>query len=71
MDFPKHIAHGQLTVNKRSDNVEWLVACFRRMRSRRLVITGGAGTGKTTLALQLLLELLNTRTNNEPVPVLL
>ncbi|WP_433337589.1 NACHT domain-containing protein [Spirillospora sp. CA-294931] len=44
---------------------------FRRTRRRRLVILGGPGTGKTTLALQLLLHLLATRTADEPVPVLL
>lgn len=44
---------------------------FRRTRRRRLVILGGPGTGKTTLALQLLLHLLATRTAEEPVPVLL
>ncbi|SPT64150.1 Predicted NTPase (NACHT family) [Actinomadura madurae] len=44
---------------------------FRRTRRRRLVILGGPGTGKTTLALQLLLHLLATRTADEPVPILL
>ncbi|WP_433327356.1 NACHT domain-containing protein [Spirillospora sp. CA-294931] len=46
---------------------------FRRTRRRRLVILGGPGTGKTTLALQLLLHLLATRDHHpgEPVPVLL
>ncbi|NVI89123.1 NACHT domain-containing protein [Actinomadura sp. BRA 177] len=44
---------------------------FRRTRRRRLVILGGPGTGKTTLAVQLLLHLLATRTADEPVPVLL
>lgn len=44
---------------------------FRRLRRRRLVILGDAGSGKTTLAVQLLLELLATRTDKEPVPVLL
>ncbi|MFF4623442.1 NACHT domain-containing protein [Nonomuraea jabiensis] len=43
------------------------------MRRRRLVILGGPGTGKTTLAVQLLLELLASRHDHEdePVPVLL
>ncbi|WP_131739451.1 NACHT domain-containing protein [Actinomadura roseirufa] len=46
---------------------------FRRTRRRRLIILGGPGAGKTTLALQLLLHLLATRSQHpgEPVPVLL
>ncbi|MCP2342482.1 NACHT domain-containing protein [Actinomadura rupiterrae] len=54
-----------------SADVPALAARFRRLRRRRLVILGGAGTGKTTLAVQLLLELLQTREPGEPVPVLL
>ncbi len=38
---------------------------------RRLVILGGPGSGKTILAVQLLLRLLEVRTAVEPVPVLL
>lgn len=71
MDHPKRIADGELSFEGRSDDIDWLAGCFRRLRLRRLVITGGAGTGKTTLALQLLLELIRTRTADEPVPVLL
>lgn len=46
---------------------------FRACEPRRLVILGGPGTGKTTLAVQLLLELLATRMDreDEPVPVTL
>ncbi|MFC4015455.1 NACHT domain-containing protein [Nonomuraea purpurea] len=47
------------------------VAWFRALRPRRLIITGGAGTGKTTLAVQLLLGLVETAAEGEPVPVML
>lgn len=45
---------------------------FKKLRRRRLVITGDAGAGKTTLAIQLLLELTGPgRDPADPVPVLL
>ncbi|MEU4228402.1 NACHT domain-containing protein [Nonomuraea sp. NPDC026600] len=67
----------------RSDNIKALADAFRALARRRLVITGKAGMGKTTLAVQLLLHLLASRKadkdaageagNGEvvPVPVLL
>lgn len=55
----------------RSDEVAGLAAFFRGLPRHRLVITGGPGTGKTTLAIELLLHLIETRTADEPVPVLL
>lgn len=54
-----------------SADIGALAEKFRRTRRRRLVILGGPGTGKTTLAVQLLLHLLATGTDGEPVPVLL
>lgn len=71
MDHPHLIADGELSFTGRSDQIAALAGEFRRLRRRRLVITGGPGTGKTTLAVQLLLELTKTRTDDEPVPVLL
>jgi len=38
---------------------------------RQLVVIGGAGSGKTTLALLLAVDLLNRRRTGDPVPVLL
>lgn len=54
-----------------SDDVPGLVKHFRGLNRRRLVILGGPGSGKTTLAMQLLCGLLETRQEGEPVPVLL
>ncbi|UBU18352.1 NACHT domain-containing protein [Nonomuraea gerenzanensis] len=62
----------------RSDAIAAFADAFRGLRQRRLVITGGAGMGKTTLAIQLLLRLLAMRAadragagEGQPVPVLL
>jgi hypothetical protein len=70
MDHPRLIMGGLLSFTGRSDQIGPLAAEFRRLRRRRLVILGGAGSGKTTLAVQLLLELLATRQPGEPIPVL-
>ncbi|MFJ8444360.1 NACHT domain-containing protein [Kitasatospora griseola] len=46
------------------------VAAYRhRTRPRRLVVTGAAGSGKTVLALELMLALLDGRGGDDPVPV--
>ncbi|MEU7744934.1 NACHT domain-containing protein [Nonomuraea sp. NPDC049158] len=71
MDHPHLIADREPAISGRSDDIAALAAAFRTLRRRRLVITGGAGTGKTTLAVQLMLELIRTRADDEPVPVLL
>ncbi|MFI0405522.1 NACHT domain-containing protein [Actinomadura sp. 3N508] len=56
-----------------STDIAALTGRFRQTRRRRLVILGGPGAGKTTLAVQLLLHLLATRRQHpdEPVPILL
>ena len=70
MDHLEVIAAGELTFTASSERISEAVAAFRGLHRRRLVITGGAGTGKTTLAVQLLLELLTHPQPDEPVPVL-
>ncbi|MGW6457110.1 NACHT domain-containing protein [Streptomyces sp. NPDC055078] len=42
---------------------------YRRLRPGRLVITGAAGSGKTVLAIELLLTLVEDRGPRDPVPV--
>ncbi|GHE47873.1 NACHT domain-containing protein [Streptosporangium violaceochromogenes] len=71
MDHPHLIADREPAVSGRSDDIVALAVAFRALRRRRLVITGGPGTGKTTLAIQLMLELIRTRADDDPVPVLL
>ncbi|WP_329428120.1 NACHT domain-containing protein [Streptosporangium sp. NBC_01495] len=70
----------ELTFTGSSNHIAALAEAFRGLKRRRLVIAGGAGMGKTTLAMQLLLQLLSTRTADQsgaregevvPVPVLL
>ena len=71
MDHPHLVGEHLLTFNGSSDQVSKLAHAFRRLHRRRLVITGGPGTGKTTLAIQLLLELVAPdRDPVDPVPVL-
>ncbi|MDX6741332.1 NACHT domain-containing protein [Actinocorallia sp. A-T 12471] len=54
-----------------SDRIGELAERFRGLRRRRLVVLGEPGMGKTTLAVQLVRELLAGRRAGEPVPVLL
>jgi hypothetical protein len=42
---------------------------YRDTKPARLVITGAAGSGKTVLALELLLGLLKVRSDTDPVPI--
>ncbi|MBG0830325.1 NACHT domain-containing protein [Planomonospora sp. ID67723] len=73
MDHPANLTPDPSPLTASSGDIAALAGRFRAMGRRRLVILGGPGTGKTTLAVQLLLELLATRRDHaeEPVPVLL
>ncbi|WP_433440902.1 NACHT domain-containing protein [Nonomuraea sp. CA-141351] len=70
-DHPEIIAKGTVAFPGLDVHIQDMARNFRALRSRRLVILGAPGTGKTTLAVQLVLELLRTRSPEEPVPVLL
>ncbi len=71
MDHPQLIADHEPAFSGNAADIRTLAGQFRSLRNRRLIITGGPGTGKTTLAVQLLLELIASRSNEEPVPVML
>ncbi|AQZ65850.1 hypothetical protein BKM31_34225 [[Actinomadura] parvosata subsp. kistnae] len=70
VDHPGIIAKGAVAFPGLPMHIKDMACGFRALPCRRLVILGGPGTGKTTLAVQLLLELLRTREPGERVPVL-
>ena len=70
-DHLHHIFDGQPGFEGSSDRIDDLTEQFLTLRRRRLVILGGPGSGKTTLAVQLLLRLLQVRDPADPIPVLL
>ncbi|MEU9245243.1 NACHT domain-containing protein [Streptomyces sp. NPDC048385] len=46
-----------------------IVAFYRALPTRRLVVTGSPGAGKTFMAIELVLGLLEDRSDSDPVPV--
>jgi hypothetical protein len=71
MDHPEVIAPDGLSFEGRGDDIAQLVAAFRALPRRRLVVIGGPGVGKTTLAVQMVVQLLADRRDDEPVPIVL
>ncbi|MGW8396093.1 NACHT domain-containing protein [Streptomyces lydicus] len=50
--------------------LEHITTVFKRVPSRRLVVLGGPGSGKTVLAVRFTLDVLQDRQPGEPVPVI-
>jgi NACHT domain len=70
IDCHRAISADDSAFTGRSDQISSLTEQFRRLLPRRLIILGAPGSGKTTLAVQLLLKLIATRQDGEPIPVL-
>jgi NACHT domain len=65
------IIAGRPTRLKLHGDLYGVVAAFRQLPARQLVVLGEPGAGKTVLAMLFTLDLLNVRMPDEPVPVLL
>lgn len=66
LDFTLRAALG----DTRESRLDEVVACFRGLEPpERMVITGAAGSGKTVLAVQLIIGLLTGRNPGDPIPV--
>lgn len=72
MDHARNVRgrSGRVLIGGDTETVAELAQRFRALPSRRLVILGNPELGKTTLAVMLLRELLLTRAEDEPIPVL-
>ncbi|THA28110.1 NACHT domain-containing protein [Streptomyces sp. A1547] len=62
---PSRVASGAVPTGRLSEISDY----YRCLRPRRLLIAGAAGAGKTVLAVELMLSLLEQREADEPVPV--
>jgi hypothetical protein len=62
----KSTSSGELNLANRLENI---VETFTRVPSRRLVLLGDAGSGKTILALRFVLDFIERRHADDPVPV--
>ncbi|MGI5451673.1 NACHT domain-containing protein [Streptomyces sp. CA-249302] len=60
---------GLLFAEQTASGLPDIAAFYRATTPARLVITGGPGAGKTVLALELLLALIEQRGESDPVPV--
>lgn len=65
----RHKVRAGSELSASSDNIDGLANRFRALPAKRLVILGEAGSGKTSLAVQLLLEMLRQRRPGDFVPV--
>lgn len=71
MDHPDSInPAGRSFFEGRSNQIDTIAEAFCNLPRRRLVIVGGPGTGKTTLAVQLLLKLIPENGSVGPVPIM-
>lgn len=66
----QHQNLGLLRHGARTDAASSFVTDFYKLEKGRVILRGDPGAGKTTFALQILLELLRLRGESEPVPVL-
>ncbi|WP_328401685.1 hypothetical protein [Nocardia sp. NBC_00403] len=70
-DHRHHFSARGRFFDERSDQIVGLTTHFLALERRRLAILGEPGAGKSTLAVQILLQLLAVRKPDEPVPVVL
>ena len=66
--FRPAVAHDAAGADSKG-TLEKVVNYYRKLKPRRMVITGAAGSGKTVLAVELILGLLEGRAADAPVPV--